>query len=123
MAQFRAGDFVVFRITKFSTDPGPRAKDVHPAPYGETYNYYVDKYWAVQSVSADGQLDLVTRRGKHHQVPANDPRLRHATLFERWFQADRFPKPDVPPHKSKRDDSSTTPSASTSLPAMAGQSR
>lgn len=95
MAQFHPGDYVVFRITKFSTEPGPRAQDVRPAPYGETYNYYVDKYWTVRSVSPDGTLQLVTRRGKQHQVAMNDPRLRHATLFEKWFKADRFPTKDT----------------------------
>lgn len=91
MSQFRPGDLVVIRLTKFSSDPGPRARDVHPAPHGETYNYYVDKYWRVRSVTPEGELELVTRRGKSHRVPANDPRLRHANLFERWFRANRFP--------------------------------
>lgn len=108
MAQFRPGDYVVFRITKFSTEPGPRAQDVRPAPYGETYNYYVDKYWTVQHVSADGTLHLVTRRGKQHQVAANDPRLRHATLFEKWFRADRFPTKETFSQVSQQQMSSST---------------
>ena len=39
----------------------------------------------------DGTIELVTRRGKVHQVKADDPRLRPARLWERWMYRDRFP--------------------------------
>jgi hypothetical protein len=88
---YRPGDLVVFVVSKISRDPGPRAHDIHPAPFGETYQYIVDKYWTVRAISGDGALELVTRRGKVHHVRANDPRLRPARLWERWFQRERFP--------------------------------
>ncbi len=88
---YRPGDLVVFVVSKISKDPGPRAHDIHPAPFGDTYQYIVDKYWTVRSISSDGALELVTRRGKVHLVRADDPRLRPARLWERWFQRQRFP--------------------------------
>ncbi len=87
---YQPGDWVVFSVSKFSTEPGPRAHDIHPAPFGETYQYVVDKYWAVREVSA-GMVELVTRRGKVHRVSRQDPRLRPASWWERWLHRDRFP--------------------------------
>ena len=89
---YKTGDAVVFRISKQSTDPGPRAVDIHPAPSGETYSYQVDKYWTVREVQADGTLQLVTRRGKERVVSPNDLRLRPARWWELWLYRDRFPK-------------------------------
>lgn len=91
---YRSGDLVVFSVTKFSTDPGPRAHDIHPAPYGETYHYQVDKFWVVGDVLDDGKLLLLTRRGKRHTVTPDDPRLRLARWWERWLHRDRFPNFD-----------------------------
>lgn len=91
---FHVGDPVIFRMTKFSTDPGPRAKEVQPAPSGETYSYLVDKFWTVGQIATDGTLLLVTRRGKQHRVASNDLRLRPANWWERWMYAKRFPQPD-----------------------------
>ena len=88
---YKPGDPVIFRVTKQSTDPGPRAVDVHPAQSGETYSYQVDKFWTVAEV-ANGQLQLVTRRGKQRSVPRDDLRLRHASWWERWIYGNRFPK-------------------------------
>lgn len=90
--EYRPGDPVIFRVTKQSTDPGPRAVDVHPAPAGETYSYQVDKYWTVSDVLPDGQLKLVTRRGKQRSVSIQDFRLRHARWWEKWIYRHRFPK-------------------------------
>jgi hypothetical protein len=90
--EYKPGDPVIFRVTKQSTDPGPRAVDVHPAPSGETYSYQVDKFWAVSDVLAGDAIALVTRRGKQRTVLVNDVRLRHARWWERWLYADRFPK-------------------------------
>lgn len=91
-SDYKPGDPVIFRVTKQSTDPGPRAVDVHPAPSGETYSYQVDKFWTVSDVQTTGTVLLVTRRGKQRPVPKDDPRLRHARWWERWFYRDRFPK-------------------------------
>ena len=90
-SEFKPGDPVIFRVTKQSTDPGPRAVDVHPAQAGDTYSYQVDKFWTVREVSADN-VQLVTRRGKQRSVAKNDLRLRPARWWERWLYADRFPK-------------------------------
>ncbi len=89
---FCVGDPVIFRMTKFSTDPGPRAKEVQPARSGETYSYLVDKFWTVGQIATDGTLVLVTRRGKQHRVTPEDLRLRPANWWERWMYAARFPK-------------------------------
>lgn len=91
---YRTGDPVVFSMTKFSTDPGPRAHDIRPAPYGETYHYQVDKFWLVGGVQDDGRLLLLTRRGKQHTIPPDDPRLRPARWWERWLYRERFPNPN-----------------------------
>lgn len=87
---------VVFRMLKHSTKPGPRAKDIQPAPNGETYAYHVEKYWRVEEVLADGQLVLVTRTGKRHTVSRDDERLRPARFWERFVLKNRFPVPAQP---------------------------
>lgn len=94
---FQVGDPVVFRMTKFSTDPGPRAVEVQPARSGETYSYVVDKFWVVGEIAPDQALILVTRRGKQHRVDPHDLRLRPANLWERWFYRQRFPSVDQLP--------------------------
>lgn len=88
------GDPVIFCVSKFSTDPGPRASDVHPAAHGETYSYSVNKFWRVISLEDDGTLILGTRRGKRHRVERHDPRLRAASFWERWLYSNRFPAVD-----------------------------
>lgn len=87
------GDPVIFCMSKFSTEPGPRAADVHPAAHGETYSYSVNKFWRVIALEPDGTLILGTRRGKRHRVDPADPRLRRASFWERWLYARRFPPP------------------------------
>lgn len=88
---YRAGEFVVYRVQKHSSSPGPRAKDVAPEPQGEQYSYCVEKYWTVAGV--DGQkVMLITRRGKYREVAVDDPNLRAATWWERFFFRDRFPQ-------------------------------
>lgn len=90
-AMLRPGDPVIFSVSKISTDPGPRAFDVHPAAHGETYSYCVAKFWRVASIDPSGRLLLVTRRGKQHEVAPNDPRLRIPVWWERWLYNGRFP--------------------------------
>jgi hypothetical protein len=110
--RYKQGDPVVFRITKQSTDPGPRAVDIHPAPSGETYSYQVDKFWTVSDVQADGMLKLVTRRGKQRTVSKDDLRLRRARWWERWIYRNRFPK-----LSQIQAMTSTHPSSSSDYPA------
>ena len=89
---YQPGDPVVFRITKQSTDPGPRAVDIFPAAGGDTYSYQVDKFWTVKEVDPNGTLQIITRRGKQRSVSKDDLRLSRASWWERWFYRERFPK-------------------------------
>jgi hypothetical protein len=93
---FRPGDWVVFRRIKFTTHPGPRARDVHATAHGDYYSYFVNKFWIVVKVQDDGALVLRTRRGKTRVVQPNDPNLRHATLWERLFYRARFAELGMP---------------------------
>jgi hypothetical protein len=86
------GDLVIYRVSKFSTSPGRRARNVRPNVKGETYSYQVDKFWVVVDSQQDGTLVVATRRGKQHVVAASDIRLRQARWWERWLFADRFPE-------------------------------
>ncbi len=87
-SSYRVGDCVIYRKTKHSEHPGPRARRISPAPNGEEYTYLVDKFWVVEDVQDDGGIVLRTRRGKQHTVSAHDPKLRKARLWERvWFRS------------------------------------
>lgn len=86
----RPGDRVVYRKTKFSTSPGPRAKEVAPAAHGDLYSYYVDKFWVVTDALPDGRVRLRTRKGKERVVSVDDPNLRPARWWERWLYRERF---------------------------------
>ncbi|MDA8745412.1 hypothetical protein N9N28_12330 [Rubripirellula amarantea] len=92
MRDLKQNDWVIYRKQKYSTSPGPRAKDVAAAPQGETYAYVVDKYWVVKQRVAGDQVLLVTRTGKQHTVSLNDTNLRPARWWERWLYAERFRK-------------------------------
>jgi hypothetical protein len=91
MQRYKPGALVIYRVAKFSTHPGPRAKDIAPAPKGETYSYEVDKFWVVADSGRDGKVRLRTRRGKEHVVDSDDPRLRPARWWERLMYKSRFP--------------------------------
>jgi len=103
--RLRPGDWVVFRKTKHSEHPGPRATNVAPAPNGDGYSYTVDKFWIVREVRADGSVLLQTRRGKQHVVPSGHACLRKASLLQRLFYRSRFTAIDA---DSGQDDSSPT---------------
>jgi hypothetical protein len=92
---YKPGDRVVYLATKHSAHPGPRAEDVEPEPHGEGYTYHVKKYWMVTDVTPDGWLTVVTRRGKHRKVSADDPHLRPARWWELLLFRRRFPAPGV----------------------------
>jgi hypothetical protein len=77
-------------MTKRSTHPGRRAKNVRQSRYGEQYSYCVDKYWTVVE-ARDNLVWVATRRGKTRQIEADSPQLRRANLWERLFFYNRFP--------------------------------
>ena len=93
MQGYAVGDPVIYRREKHSSRPGPRARNIDPAPLGEYYSYQVDKFWMVKEVKPSGDLVLLTRRGKTHVVPASDPRLRRPHWWERLLYSGRFPTP------------------------------
>ena len=86
----KVGDWVIYRKQKRSEIPGPRAKAVHPDEHGDKYTYIVEKYWVVEEIHPDGQLQLVTKRGKRHVVDTADPRLRTPNWWERVILSNRF---------------------------------
>lgn len=89
--QYRVGDKVVYIRDKYSSQPGPRAKNIFADRKGEHYQYQVEKFWVVSRVLDDNLVQVQTRRGKLHVVEARDLRLRHATLLEKLFKSRRFP--------------------------------
>ena len=89
--RFRIGDKVVYTRDKYTSSPGPRAKNVSAAPNGELYQYQVDKYWTVVEILSPNHLVVMTRRQKTHVLAGDDPRLRKASLFERLLLARQFP--------------------------------
>lgn len=90
--EFKPGDWVIYRVSKRSSNPGPRAQRIEPSRSGEGYSYQVDKYWIVQSVEPNARLIIRTRRGKTHELDQADPLLRHARWWEKLFLARRFPE-------------------------------
>jgi hypothetical protein len=95
-AQFKPGDFVVYRKQKFSSHPGPHARDIHPAPHGDYYTYAIKKLWRVVAVQPDHTVVVRTRRGKQHTLPDSDPALRRAHWWERLLLRSRFPSLTLP---------------------------
>lgn len=86
------GDMIVYRKQKVSMHPSPRAYDIHPAGQGDTYRYFVDKYWVVENVLRDGRVQAATRTHKRHYLRSNDPNLRKAGLIARLRHRHRFPE-------------------------------
>lgn len=91
-APVHAGDRIVYRKQKVSTHPSPHAYDVHPASQGDTYIYFIDKFWTVEKVLRDGRLLVTTRTHKHHYLSPDDPNLQKASWFERLRYWRRFPR-------------------------------
>ncbi len=89
---FHAGDRIVYRKQKASNRPGPRAREVYAAPFGETYSYMVDKFWRVQDLTEDGRIVATTRTHKVHYLNPNDPNLHKAGWIERLRYRSRFPQ-------------------------------
>lgn len=88
--QFETGDWVIFRKTKWSRTPGPRAENIAPASRGDLNTYTVDKFWIVKELHDDGTIVVQTRRGKEHIIATDSPCLRKANLLERWRYRSRF---------------------------------
>jgi hypothetical protein len=86
------GDAIVYRKQKVSARPGPRAYEIQPSGKGDTYRYFVDKYWTVENVLRDGRIVVMTRTNKHHYLNAADPNLRKAGLIARLRHRERFPE-------------------------------
>lgn len=88
--QWTPGDWAVYRKSKRSKSPGPRAANVVAASKGETYTYVVDKFWVVSDVLPGDRLELRTARGKCHVIDSNDPMLRKPTWLQRLIWRSRF---------------------------------
>lgn len=91
VSTFRTGDQVIYRMTKHSDSPGPRARNVNPSPSGEDYNYIVDKFWVVNEVLDNGRLILRTRRGKTREIAADDPNLKVPSWWQMLLYKKQFP--------------------------------
>ncbi len=102
--RFTPGDPVIYRVTKHSPCPGPRAKGVSPSRSGEDYSYQVDKFWVVDQVLEGGQLLIRTRRGKTRVIDANDYNLRAPRWWESLLYRRQFPTLDAESQKSASDD-------------------
>ena len=81
---------MLFRKTKFSQHPGPRAQNIHPAGRGDSYAYTVDKFRIVERIDDDGELVLLTRKGHRQQVAPDDLRIRRPSFWERRKYRSRF---------------------------------
>ncbi len=89
---YNIGDPVIYRKTKNSSRPGPRARQVYPLERGETYHYVVDKFWKVVDVNDDEYtVDVVTRTGKLHRLAMNDPNLYKPRFLKYLMFRKRFP--------------------------------
>jgi len=91
-AHFKPGDCVIYRKPKFSVHPGPHARDIHPAPNGDSYSYWVGKFYRVIAVLAH-EVVVRTRRGRQRTLVTADPALRRAHWWERLLFRHRFPPP------------------------------
>lgn len=87
---FKRGDWIIYRKTKYSAHPGPRALNVAPTPKGDNYVYNVDKFWIVVEALPDETIRAVTRRQKEVTCKISDPNLRRANWFERLWHRQRF---------------------------------
>ena len=83
MSEFKTGDPVVYRKTKYSSHPGPRARNVSPSRHGDAYAYCVDKLWLVVKLKSPDRVEVITRRGKRRELSVEDPNLRPATWLDR----------------------------------------
>jgi hypothetical protein len=90
-AEIHVGDSIIYRKQKYSTHPCRRAYDIHPTTAGDTYTYFVDKFWTVENVLRDGRILVTTRTHKHLYLEPQDPNLRRAGFIARLRYRKRFP--------------------------------
>ncbi len=88
--EWKPGDWVVYRKSKVSTSPGPRATKVVASKKGDNYTYIVDKFWIVDELLPNGEIRVRTARGKIHVVRSDDPCLRRPSLLQRIAWRKRF---------------------------------
>lgn len=89
-AEWKSGDWAVYRKSKQGANPGRRAAQVVASSKGETYRYVVDKFWVVDEVMPDGRIKLITARGKVHTISSDDPNLRRPGFLQRFLWRERF---------------------------------
>jgi hypothetical protein len=58
-------------MPKHSRSPGPRAKDIEPARFGDDYSYVVNKYGVVSDVRSD-RVVIAQRRGDQTRLLSSD---------------------------------------------------
>jgi hypothetical protein len=85
------GTKVIYRKTKYSRRPGPRAASITPARHGDSYAYVVEKYWLVVARKSPDEIIVQTRRGKRLTLNTNDVNLRAASFLDRLLYGRRFP--------------------------------
>lgn len=85
------GSRVIYRKTKHSAAPGPRAETITPSAHGDSYSYTVDKFWVVVEHHANNKIVVMTRRGKRLTLDADDPNIRRANFLDRLRYRNRFP--------------------------------
>ena len=89
VGEFRPGDWVIYKMQKASSSPGPRAKATTASLKGENYTYIVDKFWVVETIERD-EVVLRTRKGKQHRIKKNDPRMRRPSWLQKLMYTSRF---------------------------------
>lgn len=94
--KFKVGDKVVFKKTRNRMHPGRKAHDIYPSAHGDYYTYLVDKYRKVQAVTPDGQVVLVSPKGKTQVMDAGSPCLKKAGWIDRLLHYKVFAKIRVP---------------------------
>lgn len=88
--EWSPGDWAVYRKSKRSFSPGPRAYNIMAASKGDSYTYVVEKFWVVESVTSDNEIRLRTARGKTNRISLDDPNLRRPSWFQRIVWRARF---------------------------------
>ena len=88
--QWSPGDWAIYRKSKRSTSPGPRAANVVASAKGESYTYVVDKFWVVENTLPGGRVLLRTATGKTNIIDSTDPGLRRPSLVQRLMWRQRF---------------------------------
>ena len=91
-AMIEVGSQVIYRKPKHSCKPGPRAAAITPSKHGDSYSYFVDKYWVVVECNPPDEIVVLTRSGKRLTLNADDPNLRRAGFLNRVFRRNRFPE-------------------------------